>query len=135
MFVNHNGVVRSMGHGLGYGYPMPLYFFMSADRKITPEQLKANLRRIVDSYVTAVVDENKTKTGDDHKKAPALRTEVTGAVNNANKELLDEIMDAKIKVSTTTGGAASASKVFNLGSYVNDMNDELNQMINDGIPL
>jgi len=43
-------------------------------------------------------------------------------------------MDAKIKVSTTTG-AASASKVFNLGSYVNDMNDELNQMINDGIPL
>jgi hypothetical protein len=131
MFVNHNGVVRSMGHGL---YPMPLYFFMSADRKITPEQLKANLRRIVERYVTVAVNENKKKTGGEHKEAGVLRTEVSGAVNNAIKELLDEIKIDNVSISTTSSGS-SASKLFNLGSYVQDMNAELNQMINDGIPL
>ena len=129
MYVNYNGVLRPMG------YPMPLYFFMSADRKITPEQLKANLRRIVDSYVTAANNENNKKTGSDHKDAPALRTEVSDAVNTAISELLTEIMNAKIKVSPTAAATGATSKVFNLGSYVNDMNAELNQMINDGIPL
>ena len=138
MFVNYNGVVRPMG----YGYPFPLYFFMSSDRKITPEQLKANLRRVVERYVTVAVNNNSKKTGSDHKNPAALRTEVQGAVQTAINELLTEIMDAKIKVSPTaatgaTPGAtpATTSKVFNLGSYVNDMNAELNQMINDGIPL
>lgn len=139
MFVNYNGVVRPMG----YGYPLPLYFFMSSDRKITPEQLKANLKRVVERYVTVAVDNNSKKTGSDHKNPATLRTEVQGAVQTAINELLTEIMDAKIKVSPTTATTSvgvgtkvkTDSKVFNLGSYVNDMNAELNQMINDGIPV
>jgi len=130
MLVNHNGVVRPMGY-----YPFPLYFFMSADRKITPEQLKANLRRIVDRYVTAAVNDNNKKTGTDHKNGADLQDEVKKAVNNAITELLDEIVDAKIKVSPTASPASTSNKVFNLGSYVSDMNAELNKMINDAIPL
>jgi hypothetical protein len=130
MLVNYNGVVRPMG------YPFPLYFFMSADRKITPEQLKANLRRVVERYVTVAVNDNKIKTGTDHKEPAALQDEVKDVVNTAIKELLHEIVAAKIKVSPTSSASSStASKVFNLGSYVSDMNAELNQMINDGIPL
>lgn len=134
MYVNYNGVLRPMG------YPFPLFFYMSADRKITPEQLKANLRRVVERYVTVAVNDNKRKTGTDHKNPSALRTEVQGAVQTAINELLTEIMDAKIKVSSSTASLGSTklkqgSKVFNLGSYINDMNAELNQMINDAIPL
>jgi len=129
MYVNYNGVVRPMG------YPFPLYFFMSADRKITPEQLKSNLRRVVERYVTVAVNDNKKKTGTDHKEPAALQTEVRDAVNTAIIELLDEIVAAKIKVSPTASPASTSNKVFNLGSYVSDMNAELNKMINDAIPL
>lgn len=132
MLVNYNGVLRPMG------YPFPLFFYMSADRKITPEQLKANLRRVVERYVTVAVNDNKRQTGSNHKNPAELQDEVRGAVNTAIKELLDEIVAAKIKVSPSTASAptpTSTSKVFNLGSYVNDMNAELNQMINDAIPL
>ena len=130
---------RAFPMGLGYpGYPMPLYFFMSSDRKITPEQLKINLRRIVDSYVSAAVNNNKNKTGSgNYKSNKELNGEVKSAVQTAINELLTEIVDSKIKVSPTTasGGTPASSKVFNLGSYVQDINAELNQMINDGIPL
>tara|TARA_B100001123_G_C14686995_1_gene779808 strand:- start:27 stop:410 length:384 start_codon:yes stop_codon:yes gene_type:complete len=127
MYVNYNGVLRPMG------YPMPLYFFISADRKITPEQLKANLRRIVERYVTAANNENKRTTGADHLEPGPLRTKVAGDVNNAISELLKEIKIEGVAIST--GADTTSSKVFNLGSYVQDMNAELNQMINDGIPL
>lgn len=131
MFVNYNGVVRPMGY-----YPFPLYFFITADRKITPEQLKSNLRRVVDSYVTAAVNDNKRKTGSEHKTSDILRQEVRTAVNNAINELLNEIVEAKIKVSPSVASTSStASKVFNLGSYVQDINAELNKMITDAIPL
>ena len=126
--------------GLGYpGYPMPLYFFMSSDRKITPEQLKANLRRIVDSYVSAAVKYNNNRTGKDNKGNTQLNGEVKAEVQKAIDELLKEIVDNKIKVSPTTAsvgvGTPTTSKVFNLGSYVSDMNAEFNQVINDAIPL
>lgn len=127
MLVNYNGVLRPMG------YPYPLFFFMSSDRKISPEQLKKNLRRVVERYVTAAVNNNKNKTGSDHKDNAALRTEVTSVVQSAIAELLKDILDAKIKVSPSAD--ATNSKVFNLGSYVSDMNAELNKMINDAIPL
>ena len=145
MFVNLNNRVLPMG--LGYpGYPMPLYFFMSSDRKITPEQLKANLRRIVDSYVSAAVNNNKNKTGSgNYKSNNELNGEVKSAVQTAINELLTEIVDNKIKVSPTTASVGvgtttppaprTTSKVFNLGSYVSDMNAEFNQVINDAIPL
>ena len=122
------------GRPMGYGYPFPLYFFMTADRKITPEQLKANLRRVVERFVTAAVNENNKKTGGDHKNNNILNSEVKDNVNKAIMELLNEIVDAKISVTTSTTNTTS-SKVFNLGSYVNDMNGELNQMINDAFPL
>ena len=131
---------RAFPMGLGYpGYPMPLYFFMSSDRKITPEQLKANLRRIVDSYVSAAVKYNNNRTGKDNKGNTQLNGEVKAEVQKAIDELLKEIVDNKIKVSPTTAsvgvGTPTTSKVFNLGSYVSDMNAEFNQVINDAIPL
>ena len=137
MLVNYNGVLRPMG------YPYPLFFFMNSDRKISPEQLKKNLRIVVERYVTAAVN-NNNKTGADYKDNSALRTEVKSAVQNAINELFKEILDAKIKVSPSADAsvdtsdpapAPSKSKVFNLGSYVSDMNAELNKMINNAIPL
>ena len=128
MFLNFNSRIFSMG------YPMPLYFFMSSDRTITPTQLKENLRRIVSRYIDAAVSENNKNTGDDHKDQETLRGDVEKVVSDAIKELLKEMLDKKIKVSTSEGDT-TASKVFNLGSYVSDMNAELNQMIKDGIPL
>lgn len=138
MLVNYNGVLRPMG------YPYPLFFFMNSDRKISPEQLKKNLRIVVERYVTAAVNNNNNKTGADYKDNSALRTEVKSAVQNAINELFKEILDAKIKVSPSADAsvdtsdpapAPSKSKVFNLGSYVSDMNAELNKMINNAIPL
>ena len=136
MFVNLNNRVLPMG----VGYPMPLLFFVGSDRKITPEQLKANLRRIVDRYVSAAVNYNKNRTGADHKESSQLNSEVKAEVQKAIDELLQEIVDNKIKVSPTTasvgvGTTPTTSKVFNLGSYVSDMNAEFNQVINDAIPL
>lgn len=143
MFVNFNNRILPMG----LGYPMPLYFFMGPDRKITPEQLKANLRRIVDGYVSAAVNNNKNNTGNDHKDNNELNPIVKEAVQTAINELLTEIVDSKIKISPTSSTAsvgvgttpdarpATTSKVFNLGSYVNDMNAEFNQVINAAIPL
>ena len=132
MYVNYNGDLRRMG----YPMPMPVYFFTSGNRKITPEQLKANLRRIVDRYVTVAVNENQKKTGTDHKDNNTLKTEVNNVVQTAINEVLTEITNAKIKVSPTAStGTGTNTKVFNLGSYVQDMNSEINQMINDGIPV
>ena len=132
MFVNFNNRILPMG----LGYPMPLYFFMGPDRKITPEQLKANLRRIVDGYVSAAVNNNKNKTGNDHKDNNELNKIVKDAIQTAINQLLTDIVDSKIKISqSSTPTARTASKVFNLGSYVSDMNAEFNQVINAAIPL
>ena len=131
MLVNYNGVLRPMG------YPFPLFFFIGADRKITPEQLQANLRKVVQRYVNGVVNENKRLPEDKKDTGEKMRTTVRDAVNKAIADLLNDmkIENVKISASAPSVDTSAASKVFNLGSYVSDMNAELNKMINDAIPL
>ena len=150
MYVNYNGVLRPMG------FPMPLYFFMSGNRKISTDQLTNNLKRIVQMYVNSIVAENNrlpnSKRDSNDKLRKTVRTDVAAAVT----KVLDDIKLEGVSISTTSSTSTTStgtgtgpstasvgvgtkvktdSKLFNLGSYVQDLNTELNQMINDGIPL
>mgnify|MGYP001319837214 CR=1 FL=1 len=124
---------RPMGYP--YSYPFPLFFYMSSNRKITPEQLRANLRKVVQRYVNGVVNENKRLPEGKKDTGAVLRDSVKAAVNKAIADLLEDMKIEGVAISSSSGAASAAdSKVFNLGSYVKDLNAELNQMINDGIP-
>lgn len=131
MYVNHNGVLRPMG------YPMPLFFFTSGSKKISTDQLTNNLKRIVQIYVNSIVAENNRLPNSDRNSNNKIRETVRKDVADAVKKILNEIKleGISISVSTPPPSAGAASKVFNLGSYVQDLNAELNQMINTGIPL
>ena len=132
MYVNYNGVLRPMG------YPMPLFFFTSGSRKISTDQLTNNLKRIVQMYVNSIVAENNrlpnSKRNSNKELRETVRTDATVAVS----KVLEDIKLEGVSISAAPSGsppAYSRNKVFNLGSYVQDLNAELNQMINDGIPL
>ena len=138
MYVNYNGVLRPMG------FPMPLFFFTSGSRKISTDQLTNNLKRIVQMYVNSIVAENNRSPNSERKSNDKLRQTVRDDVTAAVNKVLDDIKLEGVSISATsststtstgTGTPPTASKVFNLGSYVQDLNAELNQMINDGIPL
>ena len=130
-FVLNNRTVPFKTAPFGYGYPF--YFFILQDKKMTPEQLTANLRKIVDRYVTSAVKENEKAST---KKTPAeLQATVKTVVSKAINDLLEEIVKEKIKISSGSTDGSEKSKVLNLGTYVENINKELNDMINTGIPL
>jgi regulator of protease activity HflC (stomatin/prohibitin superfamily) len=128
MYVIYNGALRHMG------FPMPLYFFMSGNKKISTDQLTNNLKRVVQMYVNSAVAENNRLPNSKRDTNDKLREMVRKDVGEAINKILDDIKLEGVSISTSTP-SPSSNKVFNLGSYVNDMNAELNQMINDGIPL
>ena len=119
------------------GYPMPLFFFTSGSRKISTDQLTNNLKRIVQIYVNSIVAENNRLPNGERDSNNKIRETVRTDVTDAVKKILNEIKLEGIRISAPDfrPRAGAASKVFNLGSYVQDLNAELNQMINDGIPL
>lgn len=127
------------GYGY-YNYPsiltVPVYLSNIGEKKITIDELTTSVKKIVDKYVTFAIDENKKRTATDSekKKDPdELRMEVKTVVKDAIDSLLKEIVEEKITIRSM--GNAGDSKVLNLGTYVQDINKELNDMINTGIPL
>ena len=140
MYVNYNGVLRPMG------YPMPLFFFTSGSRKISTDQLTNNLKRIVQMYVNSIVAENNRLPNSERDSNEKLRETVRTDAGEAVSKVLNDIKLEGVSISVQNDPPSSAApsapppaysrnKVFNLGSYVQDLNAELNQMINDGIPL
>ena len=114
MYVNYNGVLRPMG------YPMPLYFFMSANRKITTDQLTNNLKRIVQMYVNSIVSENNrlpnNKRDNNDKLRATVRTDVAAAI----KKILDDIKLEGVAISSTAAApAAPAAPAKCAGSTTN----------------
>jgi len=123
MLVNYNGMVRPLFQ--------PFYLILDSSGKLSADQLKKTLSRVIKKYTHSAINENNNRsTG--KVSGTQLRADVKSQINTIITDLFKNIVDDKISV---TSGSSSSSKVFNLGSYVDDINTELNQIVNNSISV
>lgn len=123
MLVNYNGMVRPLFQ--------PFYLILDSSGKLSADQLKKTLSRVVERYTRSAINENNNRTTG-KVSGTQLRADVKSQINTIITDLFTSIVDDKISV---TSGSSSSSKVFNLGSYVDDINTELNQIVNNSISV